>query len=144
MPSRRGPARDHSGYGLEPRQRLQGARRMEFDIQSDTLTVLGCPPRPTPSVAQGIKGRMDQDIIKHDNAIFSWITLRVGRKGVTTRILTIETDLSLNPDDPNYQKDAVDSLMAAAVTYIRERRHIDSFEIVQIRQGSLEVTSIGN
>ena len=57
---------------------------------------------------------MDQDIIKHDNAGISWISLRVGRKGVTNRVLTIETDLSLNPEDPNYQKDAVDSLVAAA------------------------------
>ena len=87
---------------------------------------------------------MDQDIIKHDNAVFSWITLRVGRKGVTTRILTIETDLALDPDDPDYQKDAVDGLTAAALAYIREQRHIDSIEIVQIRQGSFEVTSIGS
>ena len=87
---------------------------------------------------------MDQDIIKHDNAVFSWITLRVGRKGVTTRILTIETDLSLNPDDPNYQKDALDSLTAAAVAYVGEHRHIDSIEIVQIRQSSLDVTSLGD
>ena len=87
---------------------------------------------------------MDQDLIKHDNAVFSWITLRVGRKGVTTRILTIETDLNLNPDDPNYKKDAIDSLMATAVAYIRDHRHIHSIEIVQIRQRSLEVTSLGN
>ena len=87
---------------------------------------------------------MDQDIIKHDNAVFSWITLRVGRKGVTTRILRIETDLTLNPDDPNYQKDALDSLTAAANAYVRDHIHIDSVEIEQIRQGSLEVTSIGD
>jgi len=87
---------------------------------------------------------MDQNIIKHDNAIFSWITLRVGRKGVTTRILTIETDVSLNPDDPNYQKDAVDSLTAAAVAYVCDHPHIDTIEIEQLRQGSLDVTSIGD
>ncbi len=86
---------------------------------------------------------MDQDIIKHDNAVFSSITLRVGRKGVTTRILTIETDLSLNAEDPNYQKDNVDSLVAAAVAYVGEHQHIDSIEIEQLRQGSLDVTSIG-
>jgi hypothetical protein len=72
---------------------------------------------------------MDQSIIKHDNAVFSWITLRVGSNGVTARILTIETDLSLNPDDPNYQKDAVDGLTAAAVTYVGAHPHIDSIEI---------------
>ncbi|MCK5549927.1 MAG: hypothetical protein KAI41_05300 [Hyphomicrobiaceae bacterium] len=87
---------------------------------------------------------MDQDIIKHDNAVFSSITLRVGRKGVTTRILTIETDLSLNAEDPNYQKDNVDSLVAAAVAYVGEHQHIDSIEIEQLRQGSLDVTSLGD
>ena len=87
---------------------------------------------------------MDQDIFKHDNAGFSWISLRIGRKGVTTRVLTIETDLSLNPEVPDYQKDAVDSLIAAAVAYIRDHRHIDSIEIVQIRQGGFEVTSLGD
>jgi hypothetical protein len=72
---------------------------------------------------------MDQGIIKHDNAIFSWITLRVGHNGVITEILAIETDLSLNTEDPNYQKDAVDDLMAAAVAYLRDHPHIDSIEI---------------
>ncbi len=87
---------------------------------------------------------MDQDIIKHDNAISSWITLCVDRNGVTTTILMIETDLSLNAEDPNHQKDAVDSLIAAAVAYVGEHRHIDSIEIEQLRQGSLDVTSIGD
>ena len=59
---------------------------------------------------------MDHDIIKHDNAISSWITLCVDRNGVTTTILMIETDLSLNAEDPNYQTDAVDSLTAAAAS----------------------------
>ena len=86
---------------------------------------------------------MDQDIIKHDNTLASWIILRVGRKGVTTRILRIETDLSLNPNDRNYQKDALDSLTAAAKAYVRDHKHIDSIEIEQFRQGSLEVTSLG-
>ena len=87
---------------------------------------------------------MDQDIIKHDNAISSWITLCIDRNGVTTTILMIETDLSLNAEDPNYQKDNVDSLVAAAVAYVGEHRHIDSIEIEQLRQGSLDVTSLGD
>ena len=87
---------------------------------------------------------MDQDIIRHDNAISSWITLCVDRDGATTTILMIETDLSLNAEDPNYQKDNVDSLVAAAVAYVGEHRHIDSIEIKQLRQGSLDVTSLGD
>ena len=87
---------------------------------------------------------MDQDIIKHDNAISSWITLCIDRNGVTTTILMIETDLSLNAEDPNYQKDNVDSLVAAAVAYVGEHPHIDNIEIEQLRQGSLDVTSLGD
>ena len=87
---------------------------------------------------------MDQDIIKHDNAISSWITLCVDRNRVTTTILMIETDLSLNAEDPNYQKDNVDSLVAAAVAYVGEHPHIDNIEIEQLRQGSLDVTSLGD
>jgi hypothetical protein len=87
---------------------------------------------------------MDQDIIRHDNAISSWITLCVDRDGATTTILMIETDLSLNAEDPNYQKDNVDSLVAAAVAYVGEHPHIDNIEIEQFRQGSLDVTSLGD
>ncbi len=86
---------------------------------------------------------MDQDIIKHDNAISSWITLCVDRDGLTTTVLMIQTDLSLNAEDPNYQKDAVDSLIAAAVEFVGKDSHIDTIEIEQLRQGSLDVTSIG-
>jgi hypothetical protein len=86
---------------------------------------------------------MDQDILMHDNAISSWIGLRVARNGKTTRFLMIATDLNLDAEDPNYQKDAVDALIAAAVAYVRDHPRIDSIEIEQIRQGSLDVTSIG-
>ena len=87
---------------------------------------------------------MDQDIIKHDNAISSWIGLRVARNGKTTRFLMIATDLSLNADDPNYRKEAVDALVAAAVAYVGDHPRIDSIEIEQIQQGGLDVTSIGD
>jgi len=87
---------------------------------------------------------MGQGIIKHDNAISSWITLCIDRDGVTTTVLMIETDLSLNAEDPNYRKDAVDSLAAAAVAYVGDHPHIDAIEIEQLRQGSLDVTSIGD
>ena len=87
---------------------------------------------------------MDQGVIKHDNAVFSWITLCIARDGATTTVLMIETDLSLNAEDPNYRKDAVDRLVAAAVAYVGDHPHIDTIEIEQLRQGSLDVTSIGD
>lgn len=87
---------------------------------------------------------MDQDIIKHDHAISSWITLCIDRDGVITTVLMIETDLSLNAQDPNYRKDAVDGLVATAVAYIGDHPHIDTIEIEQLRQGVSDVTSIGD
>ena len=87
---------------------------------------------------------MDQDVIKHDNAVSSWIRLRVARDGTTTTILMIETDLSLNAEDPDYRKAAVKSLVKAAVAYVHDHPPVDTVEIEQLRQGSLEVTSLGD
>ena len=88
---------------------------------------------------------MDQDIMRHDNAISSSIGLRVARNGKTARFLMIATELTLNAEDPDYQKGAVDRLVAAAVAYVGDHpRSFDSIEIEQIRQGSLDVTSIGD
>lgn len=87
---------------------------------------------------------MDQDIFKHDHAISSWITLCIGRDGATTTVLMIETDLTLNAKDPNYRKESIDNLVAAAVAYVGKNPHIDTIEIEQIRQGSIDVTSLGD
>ena len=87
---------------------------------------------------------MGQDIFKHDHAISSWITLCISRDGVTTTVLMVETDLNLNAKDSNYRKGSIDSLVAAAVAYVRDHPQIDTIEIEQIREGSLEVTSLGD
>jgi hypothetical protein len=87
---------------------------------------------------------MGQDIFKHDHAISSWITLCISRDGVTTTVLMVETDLNLNAKDSNYRKDSIDSLVAAAVAYVRDHPQIDTIEIEQIRGGSLEVASLGD
>lgn len=86
---------------------------------------------------------MDQELIKHGHAISSWIALRISRSGGVTSELTIETDLCLNEEDPNYEKDRVDSLIAAAVAYIAGRLQIGTIEIRPLQQGNLEVTSLG-
>ena len=87
---------------------------------------------------------MDQDVIKHDHAVSAWIRLRVARDGTTTTILMIETDLSLNAEDPDYRKAAVKSLIKAVVAYVRDHPLVDTTEIEQLRQGSLDVTSLGD
>ncbi len=87
---------------------------------------------------------MEQDIVQHDNAMSSWIAVRVSRDGKLTKLLRVETDLSLNVDDPNYRSDALSSLVEAAVTYLRQHPNVDSVELEQSRQGGFEVTRIGD
>jgi hypothetical protein len=87
---------------------------------------------------------MEHDIIQHDNAMSSWIAVRVSRDGKLTKLLRVETDLSLNVDDPNYRSDALSSLVEAAVTYLRQHPDVESIELEQSRQGSFEVTRIGD
>src|SRR5450631_1737775 len=99
--------------------------------------------RRGPCLAQSMEGRVDQDIVKHDHAISSWITLCVARDGVITRVLMVETDLYLTADDPNYQETAVAGLVEATVAYVRDHPRIDTIEIEQLRQGRPDVTSMG-
>jgi len=87
---------------------------------------------------------MEQDIVQHDNAMSSWIAVRVSRDGKLTKLLRVETDLSLNVDDPNYRSDALSSLVEAAITYLRQHPDVDSIELEQSRQGGFDVTRIGD
>ena len=56
---------------------------------------------------------MDQDIIRHKNALSSWIALRVGRDGAVARILRIETDLTLDASDRAHRADKLNELLEA-------------------------------
>ena len=87
---------------------------------------------------------MDQGIFEHAHALSSWITLCITRDGATTTVLMIETDLNLNATASGYQKDAVDGLIASATAYVGDHSDIDTIEIEQIRQGKLDVTSLGD
>lgn len=86
---------------------------------------------------------MDQDIIRHKNALSSWIALRVGRDGLVARILRIETDLSVDTDDRAHRADTLNDLLDAVAAYLREHPDVDSVEIEQAPGGPLEVTRIG-
>jgi hypothetical protein len=85
---------------------------------------------------------MDQNIIRHKNALSSWIALRVGRDGAVARILRIETDLSLDADRA-HRADKLNELLEAVAAYLREHADVDSVEIEQAPGGPLEVTRIG-
>ncbi|MGE5265742.1 MAG: hypothetical protein ACM3L9_00095 [Deltaproteobacteria bacterium] len=87
---------------------------------------------------------MEQDIVQHDNALSTWIAVRVSRDGTLTKLLRVETDLSLNVDDPNYRSDALSSLVEVAITCLRQHPDVDSIELEQSRQGGFEVTRIGD
>ena len=86
---------------------------------------------------------MAENTIEHENSVASWVTLRISRDGKITTILTIETDLDLNPEAHDYQKDKVNSLFDTAVAYVCEHDRIDTIEIGPLREGAYEVTSIG-
>ena len=86
---------------------------------------------------------MDQDIIRHKNALSSWIALRVGRDGAVARILRLETDLTLTANDRAHRADKLNELLEAAAVYLREHPDVDSVEIEQAPGGPLEVTRIG-
>ena len=87
---------------------------------------------------------MEENIVQHDNAMSSWIVVRIASDGKLIKLLRIETDLSLNAEDPNYQADAVSGLAEAALTYLRQHPDLDSIEIEPSRQGGFEVTRIGD
>lgn len=84
---------------------------------------------------------MDQGVIRHDNALSSWVALRVGRDGAVARILKIETDLSVAAGDETYGKGELESLLAAATAYLTEHSDVAYVEIEQV--AALEVTRIG-
>lgn len=84
---------------------------------------------------------MDRGVIRHDNALSSWVALRVGRDGVVARILKIETDLGVAAGDEAYRKDDLESLLAAASAYLSEHADVAYVEIEQV--AALEVTRIG-
>ena len=86
---------------------------------------------------------MAENRIEHENVVASWVTLRVTRDGKITTILTIETDLDLDPETPDYQKDKVNGLIDKAVAHVRKHNCIDTIEIGPLREGAYEVTSIG-
>lgn len=47
-------------------------------------------------------------------------------------ILVVETDLILNPDDPQYDAAAVDGLTDAVAAYITNHGHVDSADIIPL------------
>lgn len=65
----------------------------------------------------------------HDHALKTYPTIQWD-SGARHTIYVIQTDLELAPDDPAYDKTAVDDLTAAAVEYLKARENTyDSLRI---------------
>jgi hypothetical protein len=74
---------------------------------------------------------MKQHLVDHKHAISSWLTVRLARDTMKT-VLVVETDLMLNALDPDFDGDAVNSLLTKVQEYLRANRHIDDIEPIAV------------
>jgi hypothetical protein len=74
---------------------------------------------------------MKQQLVDHKHAISSWLTVRLTRDTMKT-VLVVETDLMLNAQDPDFDGDAVNSLLTKVQEYLGTNRHIDCADIEPI------------
>ena len=71
----------------------------------------------------------------HQNSKTEWTTIEFEQESMLT-VFVIETDLTLNFEDPAYDKAKVDSLLDATHKFFESKKgHIDRVRIVQIRNG---------
>ena len=74
---------------------------------------------------------MEQRLVEHKHAISSWLTVRLTRDSMKT-VLVVQTDLVLNAQDHDFDRDAVSSLLAKVQGYLAANQHIDSADIEPI------------
>jgi hypothetical protein len=74
---------------------------------------------------------MKQHLIEHKHAISSWLTVRLTHDTMKT-VLMVETDLGLNTQDPDFDGDAVNSLLTMVQEYLGANGHIDCADIEPI------------
>ena len=74
---------------------------------------------------------MEQRLIEHKHAISSWLTVRLTRDTMET-VLVVETDLVLNAQDPDFDRDAVSGLLAKVQEYLGANRHIAGADVEPI------------
>jgi hypothetical protein len=77
--------------------------------------------------------RTDQGLIQHPNAKASWQTvrLRLPDDGIKT-ILEVKTDLRLNPEHPEFNQQAYDSLINAITDYLAKNPLVDAADIDRV------------
>jgi hypothetical protein len=84
---------------------------------------------------------MKQRLLEHPHAVASWQTIRVGRDGTLNNTVVVETDLMLNAQHEDYDKDAVDSLLDAVRKFIETNKYVDVVEVEPLLVDD-EVTTI--
>lgn len=68
---------------------------------------------------------MDQEIIKHDHALSSWITIRLDHESMDS-VLVVKTDLVLNVDSSAHNAAAFNSLIETIREFWYANPSIDS------------------
>jgi hypothetical protein len=68
---------------------------------------------------------MRQGLIRHRSVESTRRALRVGRDGTMSTTVIVETDLILDTEDEDYDKAAVDSLVAAVKKFIDANANVD-------------------
>jgi hypothetical protein len=69
--------------------------------------------------------RAKQDPIDNEHAVSWWRTPSIGRDGNSSTTVVVETDLVLDAEDEDYDKEAVDSLLDAVRKYINANKSIE-------------------
>jgi len=87
------------------------------------------------ALAQAGKGRrsalhtqgqvVQPDLTDHEHVVSWWRTPSIGRDGNSSTTMVVETDLVLDADDEDYDKEAVESLLNAVRTYIDANKNIE-------------------
>jgi len=69
-------------------------------------------------------------MFEHTSVSRVWVGVNVSTSGELEAVLTIETKLPLDPDDPRFNDESYSSLIAAAAAYVASSEHFDRAWIV--------------
>lgn len=70
--------------------------------------------------------------INDPHAVHTRETIRLARDGTMKTVLLVQTDLALNPDDPEHYRDAFANLTGRIRDYMKAHPHIDSADLERI------------
>lgn len=73
-----------------------------------------------------------EQLIDHPNAVSSWQVMRVTRDRGLLAVVVVATDLVFDPEHEDYDKKAVDSLVAAVNKYLDGAKNVEEVELVPV------------